>query len=482
MGSGLGSFTTFFFVTEVFLLFPPVTPTAHAEWGPLPTDMATNTYEALKIAFAREFNLSNCWICAQIPHHSAGLPWRAIPQNWSDICQEILITSYNIRQPFMSGRVGGNLSHNCSQERFYSLTNSSWQPFGNLLQKPTPIRLRVVPQGLLCFREPSSPNALWFAGNSSCHYYLSPTTNVTIPFLNSTGQDTGEGLQYWPPHIATQHQQGINGLVANGQAFFMCGRNAYKWLPHGWHGSCYKGFLAPPLCVVAHAPSGRSSYYRSLRATLEPIGEGDRFGMIFLPSYGVGRMAQLYKRLSVFLTQFANDTLAIDKGISSELYQLRLLSLQNRQALDYILASRGGVCALIGDECCIYVPESSQDINKHILSVEWAFNLWKAQEAEPTIFDSLWGWLPDLGGLGGGIVRLLLTGIVICFVLFLLLACCKALIHKLCTPHSPDVPLCPLIDDPDCMELNHFLSSEYEKTLPKVVECSQRRNCWCHWA
>lgn len=102
------------------------------------------------------------------------------------------------------------------------------------------------------------------------------------------------------------------------------------------------------------APSGRPRY---LRATIEPIGEGDRFGMIFIPTYGVGWLAQLYQKLSVFLTQFANDTLAIEKSISSELYQLRLLALQNRQALDYVLASWGGVCALIEEKMLYLCPK-----------------------------------------------------------------------------------------------------------------------------
>ncbi|KAG6924645.1 endogenous retrovirus group PABLB member 1 Env polyprotein, partial [Chelydra serpentina] len=155
-----------------------------------------------------------------------------------------------------------------------------------------------------------------------------------------------------------------------------------------------------------------------------------------LPSYGVGRLAQLYRRLSVFLTKFANETLAIEKSLNSELYQHRLLSLQNRQALDYVLASQGGQ--------------------------------WKAREGEPTVFDSLWSWLPNLGGLGGGLVRLLLTGVVLCLVTLLLLACFKMLFRELCAPRSPKVPIYPLIDNPSSMALNHILAVEYEKTQPKV--------------
>ncbi|XP_044840183.1 E3 ubiquitin-protein ligase TRIM39-like [Mauremys mutica] len=47
-------------------------------------------------------------------------------------------------------------------------------------------------------------------------------------------------------------------------------------------------------------------------------------------------------KAQIALSEFANETMAIEKSLNSELYQLRLLALQNRQALDYVLASQGG--------------------------------------------------------------------------------------------------------------------------------------------
>nr|XP_042703505.1 endogenous retrovirus group PABLB member 1 Env polyprotein-like [Chrysemys picta bellii] len=364
-----------------------------------------------------------------------------------------------------------SLRSNCTAEAPYGLHNGSWNSHYSSTRKPQPIRLCSPPTGLICFQQASTSNHTWLAGISTCRFYIGHGISLTVPLLNATGWQTSTAFFALSPQATLRNLQGNNGKASYGKAFWVCGNSAYKWLPHGWHGSCYKGYLAPPLRVLTKVPSGHPWYYRSLRATIEPIGKGDRFGMISLPSYGVGWLTQLYRRLSKFLTQFAKDTLAIEKRISAKLYQLRLLALQNRQALDYVLAARGGVCALIGEECCTYVPEFSQNINKHILSAEQALNQWKAQEGEPTILDSLWGWIPDLGelgGLGGSIVRILLTGVVRCFVLFLLLVCCKVLICKICTSHSPKVPLYPLIDNPDCMELNRILSLEYEKTLTKV--------------
>uniref|UniRef100_A0A8C0JEF0 Uncharacterized protein n=1 Tax=Chelonoidis abingdonii TaxID=106734 RepID=A0A8C0JEF0_CHEAB len=433
------------FTIGALLLLVPASFAAHAGWGRSPTNLETNTYEALKISFAQEFNFSNCWICSQIPHHAAGLPWRAVPQNWSDICQVWLSINGSQYPPPIPKIAPGwpTRAANCSKEAQFSLTNYPWEPIWNGEVTPQPISLRAVPPGLLCCAQNRTANHTWFAGNSTCQYYLTPTTNVSIPVYNSSGQDSGEGFIYWTSAKAAQMARGDNGLLGNGLLYYICGQNPYKWLPHGWYGSCYQGFLAPPL------------QRRSLYATPEPVSEGDRLGMILLPSYGVGRLAQLYRRLSVFLTKFANETLAIEKGISSELYQLRLLSLQNRQALDYVLASQGGVCALIGSECCTYVPENAEDINKHILSAEQALK----------------DWLPNLGGIGGGLVRLLLTGVILCIVTLILIACIKMLLHKLCNPRSPKLPMYPVIESPSSIAFNQFLSADQKETETEQEFC-----------
>uniref|UniRef100_A0A674K7X4 Uncharacterized protein n=1 Tax=Terrapene triunguis TaxID=2587831 RepID=A0A674K7X4_9SAUR len=361
MESGPGSATVLLFAIGAFLSLTPVSPQAHAGWRKTPINLETNTYEALKVCFAQEFNLSNCWVCSQIPHHAAGLPWRVVPQNWSDICWGWFSRGRNT--------LGTPLSQNCTIESQYF----------------------------------KSSNHTWPAGNSTCQYYLSPDSNTSIPVYVKGRSDSTARFRTFSDTQTSRWSSGYNSLVGNGHSFYICGTSAYKWLPHRWYGSCYLGYLAPPLRVLPKLPPGRPRQCRSLYATPDPIKKGDKLGMIRLPSYGVGRLTQFYRRVSVFLTKYANETLAIEMSLNSGLYQLRLLSLQNRQALDYVLASQGGVCALIGIECCTYVLENSQDINKHVLSAEQAFEQWKAQEREPTVFYSLWSWLPNLEGLGGGL-------------------------------------------------------------------------------
>ncbi|KAK0139827.1 Endogenous retrovirus group PABLB member 1 Env polyprotein [Merluccius polli] len=35
------------------------------------------------------------------------------------------------------------------------------------------------------------------------------------------------------------------------------------------------------------------------------------------------------------------------------------MAFQNRQALDMLLAEKGGVCSMFGDQCCTFIPNNT---------------------------------------------------------------------------------------------------------------------------
>uniref|UniRef100_A0A8C9YTN4 ERVV2 protein n=1 Tax=Sander lucioperca TaxID=283035 RepID=A0A8C9YTN4_SANLU len=77
----------------------------------------------------------------------------------------------------------------------------------------------------------------------------------------------------------------------------------------------------------------------------------------------------------------ANETGKALMLLSSELASVRLVALQNRAALDFLLAARGGTCAVIGAECCTFVPDNNAtigDIINHLHDT----NLGHKQERE----------------------------------------------------------------------------------------------------
>lgn len=56
--------------------------------------------------------------------------------------------------------------------------------------------------------------------------------------------------------------------------------------------------------------------------------------------------------------------------LNGEVYQLRKLALQNRTALDILTASEGGMCALVGSDCCVYVPDAHHNISQALMALE----------------------------------------------------------------------------------------------------------------
>ena len=50
--------------------------------------------------------------------------------------------------------------------------------------------------------------------------------------------------------------------------------------------------------------------------------------------------------------------------LNEEVYHLRTVALQNHMALDMLTASQRGICALVGAECCVYVPDVHQTVSQ----------------------------------------------------------------------------------------------------------------------
>ena len=75
-----------------------------------------------------------------------------------------------------------------------------------------------------------------------------------------------------------------------------------------------------------------------------------RFFGTHIPSYGVMAPFDQIRDLSHAVEDLANSTAKDMSMLSQEMTAVRM-TFQNRAALDYLLASRGGTCAVIGTEC-----------------------------------------------------------------------------------------------------------------------------------
>ncbi len=83
-----------------------------------------------------------------------------------------------------------------------------------------------------------------------------------------------------------------------------------------------------------------------------------------IPSYGVMQALDQVRSLSDSVQKLANDTVLALGNIKDTLASHKMMILQNRVALDYILATQGGACTVIGPECCTGLMDPTENLNK----------------------------------------------------------------------------------------------------------------------
>lgn len=137
-----------------------------------------------------------------------------------------------------------------------------------------------------------------------------------------------------------------------------CGKHSYLFLPAGWSGTCYLSLLTPNIYKVENV----STHVTRHRVKREYISPGKKAAIALIPLYGPVALAHTIDQLAIDLE---NLTALTTKGFSvmnDEMKALRAVALQNRMALDLTLAQVGGVCQLIGDQCCTYIPDVSDNM------------------------------------------------------------------------------------------------------------------------
>ncbi|CAM4593304.1 unnamed protein product [Lepidochelys kempii] len=215
---------------------------------------------------------------------------------------------------------------------------------------------------------------------------------------------------------------------------WVCGENAYTVLPANWSGICYPAQLFPQFRVLQSLPRNHLRNFRRKRRDLpdakwyvdniSPLTWEEAVGISLVPVGWVIHHAKRLLRLQAVVEIMANETGESLKALAKEAGAVRQVALQNRRALDIILAAKGGTCALIGTECCVYIPDNTNEVINHASHLEQIAYL---PHEEPS---SLWKWISNLfnfSSLGNWLFQGILTilfGILIIFVCFQLISCC----------------------------------------------------------
>ncbi|KAF1518591.1 Endogenous retrovirus group V member 2 Env polyprotein, partial [Eudyptes sclateri] len=75
---------------------------------------------------------------------------------------------------------------------------------------------------------------------------------------------------------------------------------------------------------------------------------------------GVSEIEKALVNISAVVEKLENATMDAIQAQQEELRSLSRVVLQNRMALDILLAAQGGVCIMINTSCCTYVDQSGR--------------------------------------------------------------------------------------------------------------------------
>uniref|UniRef100_A0A8C3RM68 Envelope protein syncytin-Car1 n=1 Tax=Chelydra serpentina TaxID=8475 RepID=A0A8C3RM68_CHESE len=362
-----------------------------------------NALVKLSYHSARLLNVSDCWVCTLMPSGAEmGLPM--IPVNvtaptylmvpptkgeWCWLC--------NGSGPFL-GR---------SQCNHTLLSVGRWDKNGS---------------SKVWVNQSSLSELWWTTWNQTFHDFVHCEKDVNNwRCLWLTIRKTGVVSNfdgYYARFVDTYLTKGCNiafpALVGH---HWVCGNRAYCVLPRNWSGCCYPALLLPPIKIYKTFPHKRLQNYRDILDAQDIIKKNQPLTWSFLGFRGLVKLTNSLIRLQAVVEILANDTGESLQLLATEQQALRKMTVQNRLALDIVLASKGGVCGLINQECCVYVPDVADQVIDRAQQLEKVSYV--PPQPPPTAWwSALWSWLPSLGWIREAIIGLL------CFLLVGVMLCC----------------------------------------------------------
>lgn len=119
-------------------------------------------------------------------------------------------------------------------------------------------------------------------------------------------------------------------------------------------------------------------------------------------------------------------------AVHEQLAATSLMAFQNRIALDMLLAEKGGVCGMFGEQCCTFIPNNTAPDGRLTRATEGLKTLNKKMKEHSGVDTSVWdGWLDQFGRFKGLIASALMSVAVFAALSTLCGCCCVPCIRAL---------------------------------------------------
>ncbi|KAM4040851.1 syncytin-1-like isoform 1-T3 [Anomaloglossus baeobatrachus] len=239
--------------------------------------------------------------------------------------------------------------------------------------------------------------------------------------------------------------------------YIVCGEKAYRWIPKGAEGTCTLARLEPATWVwneedfpykniPQHMLAKRDTDTNSDKQTKKHLFSTPWYaqaGMVLTGPLGVMlgtvRNTQMIQELGdIFdnVTDLLFDAINIESAYTK---QLIIITNQHSMVLDYLTASSGGFCQVVGPSCRHFInPEGLMQVTHDINQAERLKKGFKEANALGELpFPSWLSWLNPLNlfkGVGGwitGIIHYVIQGAFIILVIAVLIKLFVMLVKKI---------------------------------------------------
>uniref|UniRef100_A0A8C5WFR5 Uncharacterized protein n=1 Tax=Leptobrachium leishanense TaxID=445787 RepID=A0A8C5WFR5_9ANUR len=368
----------------------------------------------VKLIFKESKKNDSCWICSHAPHSlQYGFPFTGVTINLQELIDHGNLTQYSVIEKEPS-RVHLQRNVNYGAVMMQQCDSGIYQDF-----KVSPINLTIL---FRCKMYEEAPVFTTF------NFTSTPTSDRK--FLT---QQTVFLLLGWPLYTSQSSRTGLPFGY-----YWLCGRWATKVIPLNHFKPCFLGFVLPAFNIHDTLPEGkirlkRAAFRTSIKSDLAEVIPAGLFWFI-----GISR---LYKKLN-YLVDDIDDAFNYTEDsilkLSAEQEQMRIVALQNRLALDYLLAAQGGVCQLvgIGDSCCTYIKDQSGAIEHDMDELDEVRA--RLRKAPTGVFEGF-DWTFGLGSWIGNLGKKILMGCIVVLFIFIAIYVFVMLLKCLCKHMSKNI-------------------------------------------
>ena len=363
--------------------------TDHSHGDDNPHPLAANVWWRYANMTASKNNVSGCYVCSLLPHATSQPHLFATP------------LSFNRGQEALTASQGNDTAH----YKILSAINQTGE-----------LGLRATLEDSHLVNCDKGDN------NTSCFpLCVNLTGSRPLPSVDTTHCNS-------TVHLGPHNVSSVDGI------WWMCGWRVYFTLPVNVSTVCTPVTLSDHTYIISKtAMTSSPAHGRKRFVTFEPHdpiwgsnvpwehrywSTGDRTIHALFPNVGVGKIALRLETVDYRFQTFVNASITVDEAQQREVSALRMMALQTRMAVDLALAPQGGVCAIIRDHCCTYIPNENETILDALATMK---NLRDTMTEESGTQSGWMDWL--LSGSWTQIMLKVLVPVLVVILVFLLLCC-----------------------------------------------------------